>query len=129
MHRSLSMGLSSLALVGALLVPRMAAAQNQTQITVSGVSYAQYGYLFKDTANHVNNFDITRAYINLIGRFAGGVGARVTADVNRPGGGDNSLRYRLKYAYATYTPMTGVLTVKLGMLHTAWLAWEEARWD
>ncbi|HET9709930.1 MAG TPA: hypothetical protein VFP39_16630, partial [Gemmatimonadales bacterium] len=64
MHRSLSMGLGGLALVGALLVPRVAAAQNQTQVTVSGVAYAQYGYLLKDTANHTNNFDITRAYIN-----------------------------------------------------------------
>ncbi|HKC48376.1 MAG TPA: hypothetical protein VKB63_12310 [Gemmatimonadales bacterium] len=128
MHRSQSMGLSSLALVGALLLPRMAAAQNQTQVTVSGVSYAQYGYLLKDTANHVNTFDITRAYVNLIGRFAGGVGARVTLDVNRPAG-DNSLRYRLKYAYATYTPVNSALTFKLGMIHTPWLDWEEALWD
>ena len=128
MHRSLSMGLGSLALVGALLVPRVAAAQNQTQVTVSGVSYAQYGYLLKDTANHVNNFDITRAYVNLIGRFAGGVGARVTLDVNRPAG-DNSLRYRLKYAFATYTPVNSALTFKLGMIHTPWLDWEEALWD
>jgi len=127
-HRSQSMGLSSLALVGALLLPRMAAAQNQTQVTVSGVSYAQYGYLLKDTANHVNTFDITRAYVNLIGRFAGGVGARVTLDVNRPAG-DNSLRYRLKYAYATYTPVNSALTFKLGMIHTPWLDWEEALWD
>src|SRR5689334_1865262 len=122
------MGLGSLALVGALLAPRVAAAQNQTQVTVSGVSYAQYGYLLKDTANHVNNFDITRAYVNLIGRFAGGVGARVTLDVNRPAG-DNSLRYRLKYAYATYTPVNSALTFKLGMIHTPWLDWEEALWD
>ena len=128
MHRSLSMGLGSLALVGALLAPRVAEAQNQTQVTVSGVSYAQYGYLLKDTANHVNNFDITRAYVNLIGRFAGGVGARVTLDVNRPAG-DNSLRYRLKYAYATYTPVNSALTFKLGMIHTPWLDWEEALWD
>jgi hypothetical protein len=127
-HRSLSMGLGGLALVGALLVPRVAAAQNQTQVTVSGVGYAQYGYLLKDTANHVNNFDITRAYVNLIGRFAGGVGARVTLDVNRPAG-DNSLRYRLKYAFATYTPVNSALTFKLGMIHTPWLDWEEALWD
>lgn len=131
MHRSLSMGLGALALVGALLVPRVAAAQNQTQVTVSGVSYAQYGYLLKDTANHVNNFDITRAYVNLIGKFAGGVGARVTLDISRPPAvtTDNSLRYRLKYAFATYTPVNSALTFKLGMIHTPWLDWEEALWD
>ena len=131
MHRSLSMGLGSLALVGALLVPRVAAAQNQTQVTVSGVAYAQYGYLLKDTANHNNNFDITRAYINLIGKFAGGVGVRVTADISRPPAvtTDNSLRYRLKYAFATYQPVNSPLTFKLGMIHTPWLDWEEALWD
>ncbi len=131
MLRSLSVGLGSLALVGALLVPRVAAAQNQTQITVSGVGYAQYGYLLKDTANHNNSFDVTRAYINLIGKFAGGVGIRVTADINRPPGvtTDNSLRYRLKYAYATYTPTGSALTFKLGQIHTPWLDWEEALWD
>jgi hypothetical protein len=127
-HRSLKVGLCGAALAGALFLPRVAAAQNQTQVTVSGVSYAQYGYLLKDTANHVNSFDITRAYVNLIGRFAGGVGARVTLDVNRPAG-DNSLRYRLKYAYATYTPVNSALTFKLGMIHTPWLDWEEALWD
>lgn len=131
MHRLLSMGLGSLALAGALLLPRAAAAQNQTQITVSGVGYAQYGYQLKDTANHNNNFDVTRAYINLIGRFAGGVGVRVTADISRPPAvtTDNSLRYRLKYAYATYTPANSALTFKLGMIHTPWLDWEEALWD
>ena len=101
-------GLAVFALACALSMPRIAAAQNQTQVTVSGVGYAQYGYLLKDTANHVNTFDITRAYVNLIGRFAGGVGARVTLDVNRPAG-DNSLRYRLKYAFATYTPVNSPL--------------------
>jgi hypothetical protein len=125
------MGLGSLALVGALLFPRVAAAQNQTQVTVSGVAYAQYGYLLKDTANHNNNFDITRAYINLIGKFAGGVGVRVTADISRPPAAttDNSLRYRLKYAFATYQPVNSPLTFKLGMIHTPWLDWEEALWD
>lgn len=131
MHRSLSVGLGSFALIGALLMPRVAAAQNQTQITVSGVGYAQYDYQLKDTANHNNNFDVTRAYINLIGKFAGGVGIRVTADINRPPGvtTDNSLRYRLKYAYATYTPAGSALTFKLGQIHTPWLDWEEALWD
>lgn len=37
----------SLALIGALLLPRVAVAQTQTQVTVSGVVYAQYGYLPK----------------------------------------------------------------------------------
>ena len=127
MHRSTSTGLRGLAIASALLFPSAAYAQ-QTQVIVSGVGYLQYVYQLKDTANHVNNFDVTRAYVNLIGRFAGGVGARVTLDVNRPAG-DNSLRYRLKYAFATYTPTASPLTFKLGMIHTPWVDFEETLWE
>lgn len=127
-HRTLSCCLRGLALASALLLPSAAYAQGQTQVIVSGVGYLQYVYQLKDTANHNNNFDVTRAYVNLIGRFAGGVGARVTLDVNRPAG-DNSLRYRLKYAFATYTPTGSPLTFKLGMIHTPWVDFEETLWE
>jgi hypothetical protein len=127
-HRTLSYGLRGIALASALMLPSAAYAQGQTQVIVSGVGYLQYVYQLKDTANHNNNFDVTRAYVNLIGRFAGGVGARVTLDVNRPAG-DNSLRYRLKYAFATYTPTGSPLLFKLGMIHTPWVDFEEALWD
>jgi hypothetical protein len=96
-------------------------------VTVGGVAYAQYLYQFKDTANHVNNFDVTRAYLNVIGKFSGGLGTRVTADVYR--NADGSLGYRLKYAYAAYTPENSALTFKLGQIHTPLLDWEEALWD
>src|SRR5712664_288316 len=101
------------------------------QVTVSGVAYLQYVYQLKDTANHNNNFDVTRAYINVIGRFSGGVYTRITVDVNRPPAvtTDNSLRYRLKYAYAAYTPQGSSLTYKLGQIHTPFIDWEEALWD
>src|SRR5882672_5196723 len=103
-------------MLGGFAVPAaaQAPATQAPQVTVSGVGYLQYVYQLKDTANHNNNFDVTRAYVNAIGRFAGGVGARVTLDVNRPAG-DNSLRYRLKYAFATYTPAGSPLTFKFGM--------------
>src|SRR5207244_12705061 len=42
---------------------------------------------------------------------------------------DNSLRLRLKYAFATYTPQGSPLTYKAGLIHTPWLDWEEALWD
>ena len=97
-------------------------------VTVTGVAYVQYVYQLKDTANHNNNFDVTRAYLNVIGRFSGGVTTRITADVNRPAG-DNSLRYRLKYAYVAYTPQGSSLTYKLGQIHTPFIDWEEGLWD
>jgi len=37
------------------------------QVTVGGVAYTQFVYQLKDTINHANNFDITRAYVNVIG--------------------------------------------------------------
>ena len=98
------------------------------QVTVGGVVYTQYVYQLKDTLNHINTFDITRAYVNVIGRFSGGVGTRVTGDIYRSPN-DSSLSYRLKYAFATYTPQGSPLTFKVGQIHTPWLDWEEALWD
>ena len=106
------------------------------QVTVGGLVYTQYVYQLKDSVNHFNNFDITRAYLNVLGRFAGGVTARLTVDVQRfgtiattPPTTDNSLRLRLKYAFATYTPPGSPVTFKAGLIHTPWLDWEEAVWD
>ncbi|HEX9393753.1 MAG TPA: hypothetical protein VF923_03820 [Gemmatimonadales bacterium] len=102
------------------------------QVTVGGLVYAQYLYQDFPTAGvRQNNFSIQRAYINVIGRFAGGIYTRVTMDVYSPPAGttDNSRTYRLKYAYFGYTPNGSPLTFKLGAIHTPWLDWEEALWD
>ncbi len=117
-------GLVGLAL--AAVVAGRAAAQAPT-VTVGGVAYAQFQYQLKDTANHVNNFDITRAYINVNGKFAYGIGSRVTADIFRTA--DGSLSYRLKYAYVTWNPEKSALTYKFGQMHTPWVDWEEHLWD
>jgi len=110
-------------------VVSLASAQAPT-VTVGGVGYGQYLYqLHKDTVtnSNLNNFDITRAYINVIGKFSSGVGARITPDIYR--NTDGSLAFRLKYAFATWTPEGSPLTFKLGQIHTPWLDWEEALWD
>lgn len=102
------------------------------QVTVGGVVYAQYLYQDFPTAGvRQNNFSVQRAYINVIGRFAGGIYTRVTADVYTPPAvtTDNSRTLRLKYAYFGYTPSGSSLTFKLGAIHTPWLDWEEALWD
>ena len=102
------------------------------QVTVGGLVYAQYLYQDFPTAGvRQNNFSIQRAYINVIGRFAGGIYTRVTADVYTPPAPttDNSRTFRLKYAYFGYTPSGSTLTFKLGAIHTPWLDWEEALWD
>lgn len=102
-------------------------APSPSPVTVSGVVYAQYLYQLKDTANHVNNFDVARAYLNVIGKFSGGLSTRVTADIYRAT--DASLAYRLKYAFFGYTPQGSPLTYKLGLIHTPLVDWEESLWD
>lgn len=106
------------------------------QVTVSGVGYVQYGFaLAKDTLTadssiqHVNNFDITRAYINVNGRLPGGIVTRVTADIFNNAAINGSRLFRLKYAYVAWTPDSSHLTYKLGQMHTPFIEWEEALWD
>ena len=99
------------------------------QVTVSGVVYGQYLYQLKDSlgAGDQNQFSIQRAYINVLGKFSGGLQTRVTGDLQPSGSGNQMLR--LKYAFAAWTPTCSDLTYKLGLLHTPWLDWEEALWD
>lgn len=123
--QSLHLGRLAASGMGIILVAASAAsAQN---VHVSGVVYSQYAYQLSDTAGQGNNFDVTRAYVNVLGRFPHGIGTRVTADVHR--NDDGSLGYRLKYAFVTYTPEHSPLTFKFGQIHTAWIDWEEALYD
>jgi hypothetical protein len=116
--------------VGALsLAARTVSAQQAPapSTTVSGLAYTQFAYLDFPTAGvRQNGFSVQRAYINVIGKF-GEIVTRVTADI-APAAVGNQL-YRLKYAYAAYTPTGSALTYKLGLIHTPFLDWEEALWD
>lgn len=118
---------AGLGLSGAVPALAQTPAPAPSPLTVSGVVYAQYFYQTKDTANHFNAFDVTRAYVNLIGHFSGGITTRVTADIAHAVGGQQT--YRLKYAYAGWTPEGSSLTYKLGLMQTPWIDWEEALWD
>lgn len=122
-RRALARTLAAAALAAALA---LAARPADAQVAVGGVVYGQYAYRSSDSL-HLNGFDITRAYVNLTGKFSGGVGFRVTSDLYRVA--DSSTALRLKYAYATWTPAQGPLTFKMGMTQTPWLDWEEALWD
>ncbi len=104
------------------------------QVTVSGVVYGQFQYDVKDSIGAAgvnlgkqNQFSFKRAYINVIGRFPGGIQTGITADI-APAATGNQV-YRLKYAYAAWTPEGSSLTYKFGLLHTPWLDWEENLWD
>lgn len=97
------------------------------QVKVGGVIYAQYLYQLDDTAAHDNDFDVTRAYVNVTGTLGHDVGMRVTSDLHRAA--DGSLDLRLKYAYGTWKPGGGAITLKLGQMQTPWLDYEETLWD
>src|SRR5690606_17018402 len=84
-------------------IPDTIGAQGNTApVKVGGVIYAHYRYLLSDEAGSGNNFDVARAYINVTGTLGHGVAFRITPDIHRTD--DESLTYRLKYAYAAYTP-------------------------
>jgi hypothetical protein len=102
-----------------------APATQAPQLTVGGVVYTQYQYT--DAAVHTNTFDLTRAYVNVLGRFSGGITTRVTADII-PSGVTNQV-VRLKYAFAAWTPIGSSLTYKLGMMQTPFVDFEETLWD
>jgi hypothetical protein len=116
----------SMALCGRAIVAAGQTPPPTPTVTVGGVGYAQFYYNLKDSANH-SNFDVTRAYINVIGRFGQGVSTRVTPDIYRVA--DGSLSYRLKYAFVAWQPGTSPFTLKLGLNNTPFVEFEERLWD
>ncbi|HET9985811.1 MAG TPA: hypothetical protein VFQ38_19590 [Longimicrobiales bacterium] len=101
-----------------------AGAQN---IRVGGVVYSEYEYLLADTAHGRNAFNVTRAYLNVVGEFSHGISTRVTADIYR--GARGALDYRLKYAFFAWHPTTSSpVALKFGLIHTPWIDWEETLW-
>jgi len=121
------LAVATLALAALAIRPSSDVHAQTPTVTVGGLAYAQYLFQLKDTANHVNNFDVTRAYLNVIGKFGHGVQTRVTGDIFRSA--DGSLSYRLKYGYVAWTPEKSALTFKIGQIHTPLLDWEETLWD
>jgi hypothetical protein len=102
-----------------------AQAQQAPQVSVTGVVYTQYQYT--DSSVHTSTFDMTRAYVNVLGRFANGFTTRVTTDIAPSAAGNQFIR--LKYAFAAWTPTGSSLTYKLGMIQTPFVDYEETLWD
>jgi len=94
-------------------------------VTLGGVSYAQFAAQLDSGKN--SNFDVTRAYLNVVGKFADGIMTRVTGDIYQ--NADGSHTYRLKYAFLNWTPSGSALTYRFGLITTPWIDWEEALWD
>ena len=132
-RRALGITAAAVATSTAALAAQAPQAPPAPQVTVGGVVYGQFLYQLKDSlgAGHQNQFSIQRAYVNVIGRFAGGVQTRVTADILPAPSAVSPTQtvVRLKYAFVAWTPTGSALTYKLGLLHTPLLDWEEALWD
>src|SRR5216117_424901 len=97
------------------------------QVTVGGLVYTQYQYSDAPIAAK-STFDMTRAYVNVLGRFSNDITTRVTTDII-PSAAAPGQVIRLKYAFAAWTPTGSSLTYKLGMIHTPWVDFEETLWD
>ena len=104
-----------------------ASAQQAPQVSVTGVIYTQYQYSDAPIPAK-STFDMTRAYVNVLGRFSNGITTRLTTDVLPNGVGGNYVM-RLKYAFAAWTPTGSSLTYKLGMIQTPFVDYEETLWD
>ncbi len=116
----------ALSALTASAVQAQASAQQAPQVSVTGVVYTQYQYSDAQIPAK-STFDMTRAYVNVLGRFANGITTRVTTDILPSAGGNQFVR--LKYAFAAWTPTGSSLTYKLGMIHTPYVDFEETLWD
>jgi len=116
----------ALSALTASAVQAQASAQQAPQVSVTGVVYTQYQYSDAPIAAK-STFDMTRAYVNVLGRFSNGITTRVTTDILPSAAGNQFIR--LKFAYAAWTPARSSLTYKLGMINTPWVDFEETLWD
>ncbi|HMJ59663.1 MAG TPA: hypothetical protein VK467_11035, partial [Gemmatimonadales bacterium] len=117
----------ALSALTASAVQAQASAQQAPQVSVTGVIYTQYQYSDAPIPAK-STFDMTRAYVNVLGRFSNGITTRLTTDVLPNGVGGNYVM-RLKYAFAAWTPTGSSLTYKLGMIQTPFVDYEETLWD
>ncbi len=102
-----------------------------------GVGYVAYQFnVAKDTLtadssiHHINNFDITRAYINVNGalrRWRRDPRDRPTSSPAAPPAACTPSGSSTPTSPGT--PDSSHLTYKIGAIHTPWLDWEEALWD
>jgi hypothetical protein len=127
---------------GLLMVPRDAGAQvtvaegytppdDTPKVNVGGTIFADYTYQDVPTARdadgntiHSNSFNLSRAYLNVTGQISHWVSFRITPDVTRQTlssgttgvtiNTNNSLVYRLKYAY-------GQINFDDFLTHGSWL--------
>ena len=95
-------------------------------VRVGGLSYLQYDAELKNRDDY-NNFDVTRAYLNINVQVSKNVRFRFTPDIRRINDGSlsGSLVLRVKYAFAQFDNITPKGWIRLGAHQTPWLDFEE----
>ena len=83
----------------------------------------------ENSNNTLNEWRLTRGYIDLHKEIVPWLSARVTPDITKDDSGDYKLR--LKYLYGKFPPpdLKGVLTknfIEVGLIHVPWLDFEES---
>ena len=122
-----------------------APAAGALKLKVGGTLWPTYRYHLTEGAEDANDFDVTRAYINLQATLNDYVDGRLTTDVAPQGAGEDStgedvttnttgsLIIRLKYGYVTFRPfgpssMKDMVELQAGMFPTPWISYEEEIW-
>jgi hypothetical protein len=108
------------------------------KLKVGGVIWPTYRFDMTEGAEDKNEFDVSRAYINLYPTVSDTIDGRITFDIVSGGQGagsdstgedvntntTGSLLVRLKYGYFAYHPVS-FLELTAGMVPTPWIAHEE----
>ena len=95
-------------------------------VRVGVLSYLQYDAELENREGF-NNFDVTRAYLNINGQLSDNIRFRFTPDIRRTTDGSlaGSLVVRVKYAFAQFDNITPKAWIRLGVHQTPWLDFEE----
>jgi hypothetical protein len=96
-------------------------------VRIGVLSYLQYDAELRNR-DGFNNFDVTRAYLNVNAQVARNVRFRFTPDIRRVNDGSlaGSLVVRVKYAFAQVDGITPRGWIRLGAHQTPWLDFEES---
>jgi|SoiMethySBSTD1v2_1073268.scaffolds.fasta_scaffold00678_17 opacity protein-like surface antigen len=96
-------------------------------VRVGALSYLQYDAELENR-DGFNNFDVTRAYLNINAQISDNIRFRFTPDIRRVTDSSlsGSLVVRVKYAFAQFDNITPRAWIRLGLHQTPWLDFEES---
>ena len=122
-----SLSISAPALAQQAPVQTPAPAPEYPIIRIGALSYLQYDDELTNRDGY-NNFDVTRAYLNINAQISKNVSFRFTPDIRRVTDStlSGSLVLRVKYAYAQFDNVGPHGRVRLGAQQTPWLDFEES---